>query len=72
MMGMKQFGRSVESVIARGDFHWKSPGSRTGGKTCKVDLFQFHALIFETAVGYGIYRSFLFLSGPIEPRLVRA
>ena len=44
----KQFNARVETIVSRGNFLWNSPGARQTDVTCKLDLFQFHALIFQT------------------------
>ena len=65
-----QFQARVETVVSRGNFIWNSPGARETDITCKLDLFQFHALIFQTDLVKRTFPSRLFNFSESTPRRI--
>lgn len=40
------FHTRFNTVVGRGDFIWRSAGNYIDNLVCKIDLFEFHALVF--------------------------
>lgn len=47
-----RFNVQMDTVVSRGDFVWlRADGSLSSPLTCKLDLFQFHTLTFQSGSG---------------------